>query len=166
MQLNFLQRLKSVTTLIFDVDGVLTDGNFLLSEDRNHLRFMNTKDGYALQKAVRRGYLIVILSGNRNEGARARFESLGITNIYLGRDDKDVVVKEIIAENSLNADQILYMGDDMPDLKAMRLIGLPICPSDAAIDVLAYSHYISPYGGGKGCVRDILEKLMKLNKQW
>lgn len=163
---NFLHKLKKIRTCIFDVDGVLTDGNFLLSDHSEHFRSMNTKDGYALQKAVKKGFMIIIISGNKNESARARFESLGITQIILGRDDKDIVLKELAVRLNVDLSTALYMGDDMPDLKAMKLVGLPVCPADAATDVLEYSQYISPYNGGKGCVRDILEKVMKLNNLW
>lgn len=155
-----------IKTLIFDVDGVLTDGSFLLSEDSEHLRFMNIKDGYALQKAVRKGYTVIIISGNKNESIRTRLESLGIKHIILGRDDKDTALQQLADQLNFDLSATLFMGDDMPDLKAMKLVGLPVCPADAATDVLEYSQYISPYNGGKGCVRDVLEKIMKLNNHW
>jgi 3-deoxy-D-manno-octulosonate 8-phosphate phosphatase (KDO 8-P phosphatase) len=163
---NLLERFKKIRTFIFDVDGVMTDGSILVTEKEGFIRTMHTRDGYALQKAVKKGYQVIIISGGYHLGVKKRFELLGLQKIFIGRDDKDVVFKELQENKEIDPHNTLYMGDDMPDLKVMRLVDFPTCPNDAAQDVLEFSHYISPYAGGKGCVRDVIEKVLKLNGDW
>jgi len=160
----FLQKLKNITTLIFDVDGVLTNGDIIASDSGEFLRTFNIKDGYALQLAVKRGYLICIISGGRGLAMQRRFEGLGIAEVFLGVSDKVDVFNSLLAKHNITADEVLYMGDDIPDLKVMQLVGLPTCPSDAVPEIKAISEYISPYSGGKTAVRDIIEKVLKVQQ--
>jgi len=162
----FLQKLKDITTLIFDVDGVLTNGDILASDSGEFLRTFNIKDGYALQLAVKRGYLICIISGGKGLAMQRRFEGLGITEIFLGVSDKVDVFNSLLTKHNITANEVLYMGDDIPDLKVMQLAGLPTCPSDAVPEIKAISEYISPYSGGKTAVRDIIEKVLKVQQKW
>ena len=162
----FLQKLKNITTLIFDVDGVLTNGDIIASDSGEFLRTFNIKEGYALQLAVKRGYLICIISGGRGLAMQRRFEGLGIAEVFLGVSDKVDVFNSLLAKHNITADEVLYMGDDIPDLKVMQLVGLPTCPSDAVPEIKAISEYISPYSGGKTAVRDIIEKVLKVQQKW
>ncbi|MEJ2881818.1 KdsC family phosphatase [Pedobacter sp. GR22-6] len=162
----FLQKLKEITTLIFDVDGVLTNGDIIASDSGEFLRTFNIKDGYALQLAVKRGYLICIISGGKGIAMQKRFEGLGIQEIHLGVGDKVAVFNSLLAKHQISAEQVLYMGDDIPDLKVMQLVGLPTCPADAVPEIKALSQYISPYTGGKTAVRDIIEKVLRVQHQW
>jgi len=162
----FLQKLKDITTLIFDVDGVLTNGDIIASDSGEFLRTFNIKDGYALQLAVKRGYLICIISGGKGLAMQRRFEGLGIAEVFLGVSDKVEVFNSLLIKHNLTASEVLYMGDDIPDVKVMQLAGLPTCPSDAVPEIKAISEYISPYPGGKTAVRDIVEKVLKVQQKW
>lgn len=162
----FLEKLKSVKAFIFDVDGVLTDGIVHVTETGEQLRQFNIKDGYALQLAVKRGYKIAIITGGRSAGVMLRLRGLGITDVFMQVDSKIEVYQQFLSDNQLTADDILYMGDDIPDLPVMKLAGLPVCPQDAAEEIKTISTYISPLNGGKGCVRDIIEKVLKIQTRW
>jgi 3-deoxy-D-manno-octulosonate 8-phosphate phosphatase (KDO 8-P phosphatase) len=162
----FLQKLKTITTLVFDVDGVLTNGDIIASDSGEFLRTFNIKDGYALQLAVKRGYLICIISGGRGLAMQKRFEGLGITEVFLGVSDKVAIFNSLLTKYDISASEVLYMGDDIPDLKVMQLVGLPTCPSDAVPEIKAISEYVSPYSGGKTAVRDIIEKVLKVQQKW
>ncbi|RZM26274.1 MAG: HAD-IIIA family hydrolase [Pedobacter sp.] len=162
----FLQKLKDITTLIFDVDGVLTNGDILASDSGEFLRTFNIKDGYALQLAVKRGYLVCIISGGHGLAMQRRFEGLGIPEIFLGVSDKVGVYDTLLSKYSLSKEEILYMGDDIPDLKIMQLVGLPTCPADAVPEIKAISEYVSPHEGGRMAVRDIIEKVMRVQSKW
>lgn len=162
----FLQKLKEITTFIFDVDGVLTNGDILASDSGEFLRTFNIKDGYALQLAVKRGFHVCIISGGKGQAMQKRFEGLGIKAIFLGVSDKVQVFHQYLEKIQTGATQVLYMGDDIPDLKVMKLVGLPTCPADAVPEIKAISQYISPYTGGKTAVRDIIEKVLRVQEQW
>jgi 3-deoxy-D-manno-octulosonate 8-phosphate phosphatase (KDO 8-P phosphatase) len=162
----FLQKLKEISSFVFDVDGVLTNGDILASETGELLRTFNIKDGYALQLAVKRGYPVCIISGGRGQAMQKRFENLGIKEIFLGVGNKVEVFEEFLQRNALKAEEVLYMGDDLPDLEVMKLVGLPVCPNDASEEIKAIAHYISPYTGGKTAVRDIIEKVLKVQGKW
>lgn len=162
----FLEQLKQITTLIFDVDGVLTNGDIIASDSGEFLRTFNIKDGYALQLAVKRGYHIAIISGGKGDAMQKRFEGLGINHIFLGVSDKVAVYTTLCETYGLNPAEVLYMGDDIPDLKIMKLVGLATCPADAVPEIKAISQYISPYTGGKTAVRDIIEKVLKVQGKW
>lgn len=162
----FLQKLKEITTFIFDVDGVLTNGDILASDSGEFLRTFNIKDGYALQLAVKRGFHVCIISGGKGQAMQKRFEGLGIKAIFLGVSDKVQVFHQYLEKIQTGATQVLYMGDDIPDLKVMKLVGLPTCPADAVPEIKAISQYISPYTGGKTAVRDVIEKVLRVQEQW
>ena len=161
-----LQLFAPITTFVFDIDGVLTDGSLLLMEDGHILRSMNIKDGYALQLAVKKGYKVWVISGGRSEAARMRLNKLGVDEVHIGIENKKEFLQEMAAALNVSPGQILCMGDDIPDYGAMQLCGLPCCPADAVPEIKQVSKYISPYGGGKGCVRDVIEKVLKLNGHW
>lgn len=162
----FLQQLREITTLIFDVDGVLTTGDILASNTGEFLRTFNIKDGYALQLAVKKGYHVCIISGGSGAAMQKRFEALGIKNIYLGVSDKVAVFEQILKQYQLTPAEVLYMGDDLPDYNIMKLVGLPTCPADAVEEIKALSTYISPYTGGRTAVRDVIEKVLRIQGQW
>ena len=162
----FLTQLEKITTFIFDVDGVLTNGDIIASGSGEYLRTFNIKDGYALQLAVKKGYQVAIISGGSGQAMQKRFEGLGITEIFLGVADKVAVYQQLVLKYQLEAAQILYMGDDIPDFKVMQLVGLPTCPADAVPEIKAISNYISPYNGGKTAVRDVIEKVLRVQHQW
>jgi 3-deoxy-D-manno-octulosonate 8-phosphate phosphatase (KDO 8-P phosphatase) len=162
----FLQKLKEITTFIFDVDGVLTDGSVQVTDNGQSLRTFNIKDGYAMQLAVKRGYNLCIISGGDGIAMGRRFLNLGITDVFLGAGDKVSIFNQYLKDKNITADEVLYMGDDIPDLKVMRLVGLPTCPADAVEEIKAISTFISPYSGGKTAVRDIIEKVMKVQGRW
>jgi 3-deoxy-D-manno-octulosonate 8-phosphate phosphatase (KDO 8-P phosphatase) len=162
----FLQKLRDITTLIFDVDGVLTTGEILASNTGEFLRTFNIKDGYALQLAVKKGYHVCIISGGSGEAMQKRFEALGIKDIFLGVSDKVAVFEKILLKYQLGRAEVLYMGDDIPDYNIMKLVGLPTCPADAVEEIKAISTFISPYPGGKTAVRDIIEKVLKIQGNW
>jgi len=161
-----LQQLKNITTFIFDVDGVLTSGDVLASESGELLRTFNIKDGYALQLAVKKGYHVCIISGGSGQAMAKRFAGLGIPEVFLGVSDKVLVFNDYLLRNGLQAKEVIYMGDDLPDLNVMRLVGIPTCPADASPEIKAVSLYISPFNGGKTAVRDIIEKVLKVQGKW
>ncbi len=164
--MNVLALFKPIKLFVFDVDGVLTNGNILLFENGQMARQMNIKDGYALQLAIKKGYKILIISGGSSNAVKARLEKLGIENIFLSIKNKLEVLQKFIGESDFTKEQILYMGDDVPDVLPMRNAGLACCPADAVQEVSAIAHYISPKNGGDGCVRDVIEKVLKLHDDW
>ena len=163
---SYKEILSQITTFIFDVDGVLTDGSVTLLPDGSQIRKMSTRDGYALQLAVKRGYNIIIISGGKNEQVRDRLNGLGIKMVYLGISDKIEKFEDLLIENQITPEEIVYMGDDMPDYDIMQRVELACCPKDACSDIREISDYISPFKGGEGCVRDILEQTMKVQGKW
>lgn len=164
--MNVLELFKKITTFIFDVDGVLTDGTVLVLENGLQARRMSIKDGFALQMAVKNGYDVVIVSGGNSLPVAERLQKLGITKITMSVLDKKAFIEEYITANKLKTEEILYMGDDLPDIPAMSVVGLPCCPADAVNEVRDAATYISPINGGDACVRDVIEKVLKLNDQW
>ena len=161
-----LTSFKNISTFIFDIDGVLTDGNLLIMTDGVMLRQMNVRDGYALQLAIKKKYDIIIISGSYSAEMQARLERLGINKIYMRVENKLEKLKELIAAHQLNKEEILYMGDDIPDYEVMQYCGLATCPADAVAEIKSISKYISPLKGGQGCVRDVIEKVLKLQNNW
>ncbi len=163
---NFKQLLNKVNTFIFDVDGVLTDGTVLLMPNGEQVRNMNIKDGYALQLAIKKGYRVAIISGGKSEEVRTRMLGLGIQDVYLGVSYKLEKFEEYLLHNELTAEQVLYMGDDLPDYEVMSKAGVAVCPSDAAPEIASICSYISHKKGGEGCVRDVIEQTMRLQNKW
>jgi len=161
-----IEHFQHISTFVLDVDGVLTDGSLLLLPNGVQARKMNIRDGYALQLAIKRGYRIFILSGAVSEEVRDRLTRLGITDIQMGIKDKGAALSAYLRQHTIPPSAVLYMGDDMPDLPALRLVGTPCCPADAAPEIKQVSIYISPLAGGAGCVRDVLEKVLKLRGDW
>ena len=164
--MNILELFKPIKTFVFDVDGVLTNGTLLILNDGQQARIMNIKDGFALQLAVKKGYRVVIISGGKDNAVKLRLDKLGIKDCFLNVDNKKETLLAYVAEHRLAWDEILFMGDDIPDHASMQLTGLPCCPADAAPEIKQISRYISPIEGGKGCVRDVIEKVLKLNNHW
>ena len=166
MEKSYKEYLNQITTFVFDVDGVLTDGSLQISTKGELLRTMNTKDGYAMKMALKAGFTVCIISGGKNEGVRERLRGLGITDIYLGVDDKVEQMDEFFDIYDIKPEQVLYMGDDIPDYYPMKLVGLPCCPQDAVPELKEISLYVSHKDGGEGCVRDVIEQVMKVQGKW
>jgi len=166
MEKSYKEYLQHITTFIFDVDGVLTDGTIQVNTQGEMFRTMNIKDGYALKTAADSGYNICIISGSSNEGVRVRLNGLGIKDIYLGTHQKTATLNEYLNSKSIKHENVLYMGDDIPDLKVMQEVGLPCCPQDSVQEIKAISKYVSHKKGGKGCVRDVIEQVLKVQGKW
>lgn len=166
LQMNLLEHFKDIRIFVLDVDGVLTDGTVHVTEEGNLLRRMHIRDGYALQLAVKKGYEVVIISGSYSEGVRIRCERLGVSKVHMSVKDKWSVLSDYMNKEGWRTDEILYMGDDIPDLDIMQRVGLPCCPNDAVPEIQRISQYISPIKGGLGCVRDVIEKTLKIKGDW
>lgn len=163
---NFKEDLRKVQAFAFDVDGVLSNQTIPLHPSGEPMRTINIKDGYALQLAVKKNYPIAIITGGDSEAVRKRFKGLGITDIYLSSFDKKVDFKDFMSKNNLDPSNILYMGDDLPDYEIMKMVGFPTCPADAVTEIKQISRYISYLDGGSGCVRDIIEQVLRLHNKW
>lgn len=164
--MNVLEYFSNITTFVFDIDGVMTDGGVLLLENGLQARRMNIKDGLALQMAITNQYKVIVISGGASEPVIGRLQYLGLSEIHLGLKDKLKFLELYLQQNNLAWEEVLYMGDDLPDLPVLQKVGLPCCPADAVIEVKKISKYISPVEGGYGCVRDVIEKVLKLNNHW
>jgi len=164
--MTILEQFKKISTFVFDIDGVLTDGTVLVLEDGLQARRMNIKDGFALQMALKNGYRVKIISGGDSLQVVHRLEKLGITDIQMSVFNKKEFLTDFIHVNKLKKEEVLYMGDDLPDLPAMGAVGLPCCPADAVSEVKEVVKYISHLNGGNACVRDVIEKVLKLNDHW
>lgn len=163
---SLIPELKKIKAFIFDVDGVMTPGQVLITEEGHMLRSVNIKDGFAIQHAIKAGYKIGIISGGKSDGVRKRFEGLGVEHIYLGQKEKVNAFNELVKAWGVDHSEIAYMGDDFPDIPVLELAGLSCCPKDSAVDVLDKCDFISPINGGQGCVRDLIEKTMKIQGSW
>lgn len=166
MAKSYKELMNGITTFILDVDGVLTDSSVHVTSTGEMLRTMNIRDGYAMKAAVDSGYHVCVISGGSNEGVRIRLENLGIKEIYLGAPDKVALFSQYIATYGINPEQVLYMGDDIPDYHVMQLVGLAACPQDASPEIKGLSHYVSHKEGGRGAVRDVIEQVMKVQGKW
>jgi len=164
--MNYREDLKKVKAFIFDVDGVFSKESFYLHPSGEFIRSMNAKDGYATQFAVKQNYLVGIITGAKTESVRSRFKGLGITDIYLASSNKWDDYQDFLFKYSLKPEEILYMGDDIPDLQVMMNVGMPACPADAVFEIKQISKYISDKNGGDGCVRDVIEKVLKIQLKW
>ena len=166
MPKSYKEIMNDITTFIFDVDGVLTDSSVHITPTGEMLRVMNIRDGFAMKAAVESGYHVCIISGGSNEGVRIRLQNLGIKDIHLACPDKVENFKEYTALYDLKPEQVLYMGDDIPDYHVMKLVGLPTCPQDASPEIKEISSYISHKNGGRGAVRDVIEQVMRVQGKW
>jgi 3-deoxy-D-manno-octulosonate 8-phosphate phosphatase (KDO 8-P phosphatase) len=163
---NVLALFKEINTFVFDMDGVLTDGSLLIMPGGAWLRRMNIKDGYALQLAVKKGYNVAVFSGSHSDEVKERLNRLGITTVHMNVKEKAAAIKEYMNRNAIKKEQVLCMGDDIPDIEMIRMAGLGCCPNDAAIEIKTVCQYISPVKGGEGCARDVIEKVLKLRGDW
>jgi 3-deoxy-D-manno-octulosonate 8-phosphate phosphatase (KDO 8-P phosphatase) len=164
--MNLLEKFKTVTTFVFDVDGVLTDGTLTVLPNGVMARKMNVKDGYGLQLAVKRGYNVIIISGGASDEVADRLHKLGVSQVFMKVTDKAGALKKYLEENGLTWQEVLFMGDDIPDLDVMKKVGVACSPADAVQEIKEISNYISPLNGGFGCGRDVVEKVLKLRGDW
>lgn len=163
---NYSELFSSIKSFIFDYDGVLTDGKVFITNNGDLLRTSNVKDGYAIKYALTKNYKIAIISGCKNEGVRKRIEQLGVSNIYLGVDKKIDAYYDFINKNNLDPKAILYLGDDIPDIPVINKVGISCCPADAASDVKSHVNFILDKKGGEGCVRAIIEDVLRVQGNW
>ncbi|MCW3088376.1 MAG: 3-deoxy-D-manno-octulosonate 8-phosphate phosphatase [Sediminibacterium sp.] len=161
-----LDRFKHITTFVFDVDGVLTDGSLLVLSGGVMARRMNIKDGYALQLAIKKGYRVVVISGGHSDEVKDRLLKLGVTEVWMQVSNKKAILQDLMEKAGIDSTAVLFMGDDIPDLEVIQLAGLACCPSDAVQEIRDKAHYISHLKGGEGCARDVIEKVMKLRGDW
>jgi 3-deoxy-D-manno-octulosonate 8-phosphate phosphatase (KDO 8-P phosphatase) len=165
--MNYKEKLKHITTFVFDFDGVLSDGKIIVAPDGDQLRVTNVKDGYAMQYALRKGYRICIISGGYSESMRLRYLNfLPQVDVFLKVSDKTKVFTEYLTQHNISPEQVAYMGDDIPDYEVMQLAGLKTCPADAAVEIQETAHYISHRKGGEGCARDIIEQTLRCQDHW
>jgi len=162
----FKEELNKIKGFVFDVDGVLSHNVLSLSPDGDPVRTANMKDGYAIMYAIRLGYPIGIITGGKTQDTKGRLERLGIKQVYMGTLNKVPCMLDFMNQNNLTADEILYMGDDIPDYNVMKMVGLPVCPNDAAEEIREISAYISHKNGGEGCVRDVIEQVLRAQEKW
>ncbi|MBT8304588.1 MAG: HAD-IIIA family hydrolase [Bacteroidia bacterium] len=166
MEKSYKEYLEHITTFIFDVDGVLTDGTVIINTNGDLLRNMSIKDGYSLKTAVDQGFNVCVISGGSNEGVRKRLEGLGLKDIFLGVSNKIEKFKSYLESKGIKKENVLFMGDDIPDFPVMKLVGLPCAPQDAVPEIKNISKYVSHKKGGKGCVRDVIEQVLKVQGKW
>ena len=163
---SYKTRLKDITTFILDVDGVMTNGKIIYTHDGKIDRQFYAKDGYAIKYAISKGYRIAIISGGMQENVRTRLNSLGVEDVFLKAFNKIEVYEKFIEEKKIDPKNILYMGDDNPDLDVLKVVGISSCPNDASVDVKSICDYISHKDGGMGFVRDVIEQVMRIHKKW
>jgi len=163
---NFKERLTTIKTIMFDIDGVITDGRVFVMESGEVLRNLNSKDGYALHLAAQKGYRMCVISGGNNIGIKQLLSRTGIPDVFINCHDKLAKYEEYIHEHSLKEEEIMFVGDDLPDHGIMSRVGLAACPNDAAVEIKEISQYVSPKNGGEGCVRDVLEQVMRVQGNW
>ena len=164
--MNLLSEFKKINTFVFDIDGVLTDGTLLVFSENLQARQMHVKDGFGLQMAMKSGYNLIIISGGDSQEVKSRLQKLGLKDVYLSVADKEQMLNTIFEEKNILWENVLYMGDDIPDIPPMRKAGMPCCPADAVHEIKSIARYISPINGGWGCVRDVIEKVLKVNGHW
>lgn len=166
MKQNYKELLNHITTFVFDVDGVMTDGSVLLVPGEQPYRTFHSKDGYALQLAMRKGYRIAVITGGSSEAVRERLIAAGVKDIWMRASDKKDAMEELFMMYDLKQEEVLYMGDDIPDYEALQMAGVACTPADGAPEIKAICDYVSPKQGGKGCVRDIIEQTLKVQDNW
>ena len=163
---NYKEQLKNITTFVFDYDGVMTSGDVLVDGNGVPLRSSDVKDGYALQLAARLSYNIAVITGGYSISIEKRMQMLGVKDVFVRSANKVEVLQKYMETNNLKPEEIIYMGDDLPDYPVMKMVGLPVCPADAASEIKDISLYISNRNGGKGAVRDIIEQVLKAQDKW
>lgn len=166
MSKSYKELMSEITTFIFDVDGVLTNGNVTIFPNGELIRTMNTRDGYALKVAVDSGFNVCVITGGKDISVKKRLEGLGVKEVYLGSYDKVTEFKNYLEKHNLKADNVLYMGDDIPDYPVMLKVKLAACPKDAAPEIQNIAQYVSQKKGGNGCVRDVIEQVLKVQDKW
>ena len=164
--MNYKEKLHAIKAFVFDFDGVMTDGSVWVYADKETVRCGNIKDGYAIQYAVKQGYTVAVISGATSLSIDNRMASLGVTQCYTGCADKMATYRQFLAQNGLKEHEVVCMGDDIPDYGIMSHCGVAACPADAATEIKEISDYISLYPGGHGCVRDIIEQVLRLHGCW
>lgn len=164
--MTLLDRFTKIRCFAFDVDGVLTDGTLLILENGQFIRRMHIKDGYALQLAVKKGYKVVIISGSNADPVVTRLNLLGIEDVFMNVQDKNARMAAFVTEKKLLWEEVLFMGDDIPDYEVLQAVGISCAPADAVAEIRQIAKYISPVKGGEGCVRDVIEKVLRLNGHW
>ena len=162
---SYKEKLPKITTFIFDVDGVLTDGQVLLMEE-DFVRSFNSRDAYAIQYAIKEGYRILIITGGSSAVVKDRLQSLGVQEVRLKSFNKIAVYKELKEKYGFEDEEVLYMGDDIPDYEVIKLVGVGTCPQDAAVEIKDVSDYQSPFDGGKHAVRDVIEQTLRVQGKW
>lgn len=164
--MSYKSKLKNIKAFVFDVDGVFTDGSVYLLPGGNMCRVMSVLDGYAVVKALKKNYLIGVITGGNDDEVRHRINYLGITDYYAKSPNKELDFEHFKTKYNLENDEILMMGDDLPDVQIMKISGISACPKNAVPEVKEISDYISPVEGGKGAVRDVIEQVMKIQGNW
>jgi len=162
----FKEDLHTIRAFAFDMDGVLSPNELILHPGGDMLRSVNTRDGFAIKTALESGFHVAVITGARSESIRKRFNDLGTPDVFLASADKVKDLRTWTTRHHLDTAQVLYMGDDIPDLEVMKMVGFPTCPSDAAAEIQALSRYISDYPGGHGCVRDVIEQVLRAQGFW
>lgn len=163
---NFKEEVAQIRAFVFDVDGVFTDCRVMISNDGEILREYNVRDGLSVVRALEKGYPIAIISGSKGKQLQRRMESLGIKFIYLEKMSKVDSLKNFSDRAGIPLSEIVYMGDDYPDIEPMKMVRLGVAPADAADDVRAAAHYVSKFKGGEGCVRDVIEQVLRARGDW
>lgn len=161
-----LTKLKNIKCIVLDVDGVLTDGSILANESGEQLRTFNVKDGYAIQYAVKKGLEIFVITGAKSLGVQKRFEGLGVKEVHLGISDKMMLLDQLLDSYGFSFSDLMFIGDDMPDYSCMQLAAVAVAPADAVEDIKKIAHYVSVKKGGEGVVREMVEKVMRLQGIW
>ncbi|MDR0955038.1 MAG: HAD hydrolase family protein [Rikenellaceae bacterium] len=163
---NFKEDIEHVRAFAFDVDGVFTDNKITVTPDGDFVRAYNAKDGFGLKTVVEKGYPVCVITGGKGIALLRRFEMLGVSDLHLDCFDKLPRLKAFMEKYGLRPEEVLFMGDDIPDIPAMRAVGVPVCPADASVDVKRVARYVSGFAGGEGCVRDIIEQVLRARGDW
>jgi len=163
---NYKHKLNHIKAFVFDVDGVLTNGQLLITEQGDLLRSMNVKDGFALKNALQKGYKICIISGGNNPGVEKRLADLGVHKIFMNVQDKMTCLDEFVSDENLDLEHVAFMGDDLPDYHVMQKSGLAVAPQDAVPEIKKIADYVSHLNGGNACVRDIIKQVLSVQGNW
>ncbi len=163
---NFKEKISHIKAFAFDCDGVLTNGKLIMMEDGEILRIYDAKDGQGIVFALKKGFPVAIITGGKGRALDARFKKLGVEDVYTLSEDKVACLMDFCEKHNLTPEEVMYVGDDVPDIPVMKVCGLAVAPSDAVLEVKAIAHHVSSYGGGNGCVRDLIEQVLKSQDKW